>query len=316
MEQQLHQQPTPKAQSPSEQTGSELIVATFKWPAALGGSSVSIVGSFNGWSTPLPLGRAANGDFVRSVCLPAGSIQYKYIGEWALLEAHPPLALCCSLVLRSNMHCGQVAVTLSARQQLRFLGCAVDAVWQSSPCEPLVSDGSGNYNNYRLVQSTATLVWKGPVTTSSPVLITGDWSSWGELLPMRRNPTSGTYMLNMCLAPGTYTYSFLVDDAWQLCSNTATGYNEAGLLANKCVAGRAWRCCWDAAEPLEMMREVILSALHYRRAAKNLAVTSSALKGLLQFPARLGRVCCAALCWARDVWGQSVWALIWLQGGG
>lgn len=29
------------------------------------------------WTTPVPLGRTASGDFVRSMCLPAGSIQFK-----------------------------------------------------------------------------------------------------------------------------------------------------------------------------------------------------------------------------------------------
>lgn len=82
------------------------VVTTFRWPSALGGSSVSIVGSFNGWSTPLPLGRADNGDHVRSVCLPPGAVQFKYL---------------------------------------------VDGEWLISPCEQQVSDGGGNYNNYRRV---------------------------------------------------------------------------------------------------------------------------------------------------------------------
>ncbi|GAB4820554.1 hypothetical protein N2152v2_007600 [Parachlorella kessleri] len=172
----------------SSQLESPLVVTTFKWPAALGGSSVSVIGSFNGWSVPLPLGRAANGDFVRSVGLPPGGMQFKYI---------------------------------------------VDDTWMSSPCEQTVSDGAGNYNNYRLVQTTAVFKWMGPLASSSSVLITGDWNSWGELVPLRKDPKSGQYQLHACLQPGTYAYQCLVDNAWQLCPDTETIHTETGLLANK-----------------------------------------------------------------------------------
>lgn len=166
----------------------DLVVTTFKWPTALGGSKVSIVGSFNGWTTPLPLGRADNGDFVRSVCLPAGTIQFKYV---------------------------------------------VDDKWLTSPCEQLVADGNGNYNNYRLIQTTAVFTWQAAASSGDKILITGNWNSYGELIPLRRNPATGQFQLRACLPPGTYTYYFLVNDAWQICSQTDTIHTEDGLLANK-----------------------------------------------------------------------------------
>lgn len=95
--------------------------------------------------------------------------------------------------------------------QFKFV---VDGDWVTSPCEQLVADGGGNYNNYRLIQPTVRLDWRGPVI-AGPVLVTGDWNSYGELVPLQRNPATGVYELRACLPPGTYTYHFLVDDAWQ-----------------------------------------------------------------------------------------------------
>lgn len=66
---------------------SDTVMTTFKWPAALGGKEVALVGSFNGWSAPLPLGRStASGDWVRSIALPPGPVQFKFVvdGKWAV----------------------------------------------------------------------------------------------------------------------------------------------------------------------------------------------------------------------------------------
>ena len=66
---------------------SDTVMTTFQWPAALGGKEVALVGSFNGWSAPLPLGRsAASGDWVRSIALPPGPVQFKFVvdGKWAV----------------------------------------------------------------------------------------------------------------------------------------------------------------------------------------------------------------------------------------
>lgn len=61
-----------------------LVVTCFKWPAALGGHSVSVCGSFSDWE-PVQLHQATpGGDFVRSLALPPGPAYFKYLvdGEW------------------------------------------------------------------------------------------------------------------------------------------------------------------------------------------------------------------------------------------
>lgn len=55
-----------------------------RWPAALGGHSVAVCGSFSGWE-PVELHQATpGGDFVRSLALPPGPAYFKYLvdGEW------------------------------------------------------------------------------------------------------------------------------------------------------------------------------------------------------------------------------------------
>lgn len=54
-----------------------LVVTCFKWPAALGGHSVSVCGSFSDWE-PVQLHQATpGGDFVRSLALPPGPAYFK-----------------------------------------------------------------------------------------------------------------------------------------------------------------------------------------------------------------------------------------------
>lgn len=54
-----------------------LVVTCFKWPAALGGHSVSVCGSFSDWE-PVQLHQATpGGDFVRSLALPPGPTYFK-----------------------------------------------------------------------------------------------------------------------------------------------------------------------------------------------------------------------------------------------
>lgn len=53
------------------------MVTCFKWPAALGGHSVSVCGSFSDWE-PVQLHQATpGGDFVRSLALPPGPAYFK-----------------------------------------------------------------------------------------------------------------------------------------------------------------------------------------------------------------------------------------------
>lgn len=149
-----------------------LIITTFRWPSQLPGDLVSVAGSFNGWQ-PLPLSKMPNGDWVRSIALPPGPIQFKYI---------------------------------------------VDGEYIASPCESTVHNGRGAYNNHRLIQSTCEFSWPSSLLQDNAhdVMVAGDWSSWGELLPLSYDATTGMHSLRCCLPPGTYFYQFLVNDTWKL----------------------------------------------------------------------------------------------------
>jgi len=64
---------------------SEHIMTTFRWPAALGGKEIAVIGSFTDWAEPIPLGKSSvTGDFVRTMALRPGAYQYKYLvdGVW------------------------------------------------------------------------------------------------------------------------------------------------------------------------------------------------------------------------------------------
>lgn len=149
------------------------VVTTFRWPMRLGHpSSVSVVGSFTDWE-PIPMTRCGNcDDWIRSIALPPGPIQYKFL--------------------------------LNGSE------------WKTSPCEPIVSDRKGHYNNRRLVSPTITISWPTKTLGGTSVMVAGDWSSWSELLPMEYDEEKGSHQLQCCLPPGTYTIQYFIDGQWRL----------------------------------------------------------------------------------------------------
>lgn len=68
-----------------EETAGNRVMTTFRWPAALGGEEVGVIGSFSNWENAMPLGKSTEtGDFVRTMALSPGTYQYKYLvdGNW------------------------------------------------------------------------------------------------------------------------------------------------------------------------------------------------------------------------------------------
>lgn len=68
------------------------IITTFRWPAALGGQSISVTGSYCGWSSFTTLARSAEtDDYMCSLPLPPGLHQYKYQvdGKWGTSPCEP-----------------------------------------------------------------------------------------------------------------------------------------------------------------------------------------------------------------------------------
>lgn len=149
---------------------------------------MSVVGSFNDWSAPLPLSRPLGGDWVRSVAIAApGPIQYKFI---------------------------------------------VDGVYASSPCEECVTDGNGHINNYRTVQPNYVITWPATLLGGEEVFVAGDWSEWQELLPMVKDPDTGEFTLCVCLPPGQYAFTFLVDGVWRRHPELDAAHTADGRITN------------------------------------------------------------------------------------
>ena len=54
----------------------ERVLTTFRWPAALDGREVAVLGSFTDWEAPVELRRSPEtGDFVRTIALAPGTYQ-------------------------------------------------------------------------------------------------------------------------------------------------------------------------------------------------------------------------------------------------
>lgn len=180
-----HEAPSPTYQNSPH---SDRIVTTFRWPSQLPGKNVGITGSFNGWGSPLPLTRVPGGDWVRSIALPSGPIQFKFV---------------------------------------------VDGEFACSPCEHAASGMSGGaVNNHRLVQLTCEFTWPSAALGGHNIMVTGDWSGWGELLPLQYDPITGVHRLKCCLPPGSYAYQFLVDGEWRLRPDSDAVHTPDGHFAN------------------------------------------------------------------------------------
>ena len=58
------------------QADDERVLTTFRWPAALDGREVAVLGSFTDWEAPVELRRSPEtGDFVRTIALAPGTYQ-------------------------------------------------------------------------------------------------------------------------------------------------------------------------------------------------------------------------------------------------
>ncbi|CAL8467114.1 g6650 [Coccomyxa elongata] len=164
------------------------VVTTFRWPAALGGQDISVIGSFTDWQTPIALRSSSETkDFVRTLALQPGTYQYKFV---------------------------------------------VDGEWVTSPVEPITGDGQGMFNNQRLVAPSANFKWKA-AWGGSEVFVTGDFTAWAELIPLRLNHLSGDFLLSCSLPPGTYSYQYLVDGIWMTSPDASVGPDDDGHLCNK-----------------------------------------------------------------------------------
>lgn len=77
----------------------DTVLTTFRWPKALGGHQISVIGSFNGWTTPVPLFSSATGDFMRSLSLPANQhhIQFKF-----LVDGQHAVSICEPTIMDAN----------------------------------------------------------------------------------------------------------------------------------------------------------------------------------------------------------------------
>ncbi|KAK9834998.1 hypothetical protein WJX81_003222 [Elliptochloris bilobata] len=108
----------------------------------------------------------------------------------------------------------------------------VNGEWATSPCEPITGDGSGCFNNQRLVAPSAAFAWQAR-WGGTEVFVTGDWCAWAELIPLRRDAATQDFGLACSLAPGVYCYQYLVDGTWMTSPDVPVGPDDDGHLCNK-----------------------------------------------------------------------------------
>lgn len=120
-------------------------------------------------------------------------------------------------------------MTAPGLQQYKFL---VDGDWRTSPCDAIVSDGQGAYNNQSAIAQNVTFEWTADGSVEE-VFVTGDFSGWMDLLPLTRKHGENIFSLSCSLMPGSYFYQYLVDGQWQTSANAAVEPDAQRQLCNK-----------------------------------------------------------------------------------
>lgn len=89
----------------------------------------------------------------------------------------------------------------------------VDDRWMTDPANHLViEDGSGNKNSLLTIEPNYTFILKDYPNAKS-IVLTGSFNDWNEkAYQMQR--LNGEWIFHLNLAPGRYTYKFIVDGDW------------------------------------------------------------------------------------------------------
>lgn len=93
----------------------------------------------------------------------------------------------------------------------------VDGEWMTDPSNPF-STGSGNYENSFIALKANHMFELNNFSDAKSVIITGSFNGWSRQ-DYRMKRVGGKWIFPIYLAPGKYTYKFIVDDNWILDPN-------------------------------------------------------------------------------------------------
>lgn len=239
---------------------------TFKLAGYTNAKSVILAGSFNNWNRQkLKMNRTLSG-WELPVYLPEGTYAYKFIidGQWINDPANKNLRSDASGNMNSFMGIGDTLVfrlkgftnarkvvlagsfndwngnelmmnkTATGWEIPYILGAGnyeykfvVDGRWMPDPANPSTV-GSGNFTNSCITfKPNYTFTFSG-FPDAKNVLVSGSFNGWSkESYRMVKTGNKWTYPLY--LAPGKYTYKFMVDGKWLLDpANELWEENETG----------------------------------------------------------------------------------------
>lgn len=116
-----------------------------------------------------------------------------------------------------------------------------------------LTPAQGHVNNQRHVVNSVQFVWKQE-WGGSEVFVIGDFTAWGELLPMEYDADQQQYILAASLPvrsvkhpylivytpaqPGSYSYQFLVDGQWQVSPDASVAPDDDGHVCNQVACHR------------------------------------------------------------------------------
>ncbi|CAM6033279.1 unnamed protein product [Sphagnum compactum] len=133
-----------------------------------------------------------------------------------------------------------------------------------------------------LVVQEVEFFWKGQ---GSEVLLSGDFLNWESKVPMEKGP-NGWFVVKQKLAPGKYTFKFIVDGQWQhspdypLVSDNANGFNNEVLVPEEPssteAAGKQTATNALGSETAPQSRTAETPAAAGKKVAKTVATTATA----------------------------------------
>ncbi len=178
---------------------------TFRYAGT--GGTVNVAGEFNSWSTSAdPMKKQADGTWTLTKALPAGRYQYKFVVDgttWKSDDAATEFVDDGYGGKNSVIAVGGGAAPAAAAGVSPAAGAVKPLAPGAKPKAPRVTAAGVEFTFAGSARST--------------VSVCGDFNSWGTTVNKMTQQADGTWTTTVKLAPGSYSYKFLVDGVtWKM----------------------------------------------------------------------------------------------------
>jgi 1,4-alpha-glucan branching enzyme len=186
---------------------------TFRYAGA--GNSVNLAGEFNSWSTSADaMTKGADGVWTITKKLSPGRYAYKFVVDGSNWKEDP--------AAKETVDDG-----FGGKNAIMVVAGGASGSGGASPAAAAVLPVTGVAKAPQFGTNGVTFTYAGP---GSAVALCGSFNDWAITTDPMKQQSDGTWAITKKLAPGTYTYKFLIDGkTWKTdAANKATQEDDFG----------------------------------------------------------------------------------------